>query len=369
MRLYSPTQKLPLALLALWLCLAGCQPVTQWLGQNSSPRTAASGDCPPAPTTPLQPEDVKTIDISRQAATESGQVSSRKPVGFLFAANAGDRLRYRTSDDICIWLYTPSNDRLDGSDLPETGNYILQVSVPQGSTTFEIALSLSVSGIDLRGSWQGHFSDLPATLAIENQSGKTFTGRLDTFASNGARLALAIRGQTDRETRTIRFQETQILSQSRSATWHLGENQGRLAADGQTLSGQGTDTQGNPYSWSFARPADNAADRPPADRFIKDHYLALNRRQYDRTWNDLSPRFQQVSSGYSGYVQWWDSVREIEIGTIALIEQHADTAQVDAQLQYRMRDGRTSRDTRTRIYLLWNDEDDRWLFHRKVSPP
>ena len=59
-----------------------------------------------------------------------------------FEAKAGQKLSYRTADDICIWLYAPNTQLLKSGDLPITGKYTLQLSALKGSTTFNVEISL-----------------------------------------------------------------------------------------------------------------------------------------------------------------------------------------------------------------------------------
>jgi hypothetical protein len=108
--------------------------------------------------------------------------------------------------------------------------------------------------------------------------------------------------------------------------------------------------------------------RPKADNFVRNHYIALKNRQYSQTWNSLSPQFKNLSSSYSQYEEWWNSVREINIGAIQLIEQNSDKAIVDAELTYILESGRIYEDPKSRIYLTWNDDTDSWLFNNKLAP-
>ncbi|MFM5889552.1 MAG: IMS domain-containing protein, partial [Dolichospermum sp.] len=45
---------------------------------------------------------------------------------------------------LCIWIYSPDNEVISGGTLPKSGNYIIQVSAPKGSTTFDLNMSLGV---------------------------------------------------------------------------------------------------------------------------------------------------------------------------------------------------------------------------------
>ena len=76
--------------------------------------------------------------------TESGIVKQGQSVGYVFEGTEGQRLKYETDEDVCLWIYTPENELLNSTSLPKTGNYTIQVSVPKGSKTFEITMGLDV---------------------------------------------------------------------------------------------------------------------------------------------------------------------------------------------------------------------------------
>ncbi len=113
----------------------------------------------------------------------------------------------------------------------------------------------------------------------------------------------------------------------------------------------------------------SAPNRPAADAFVKNYYLALKNGNYRDTWSELSPKFQSLSTGgYSDYFQWWNSVSDIRIGNINLVTQSSDIAVVDAELYYIMNTGSNFKDSKKRIYLVWSDEKNSWLFERKFTP-
>jgi len=121
------------------LMISGCQAVSQ----ISQTATQASTGCPREPKNiALTREDVKNVLLNRGTVKESGQASADRFVGYAFEAKTGEKLSYHTTDDICIWLYTQDNKLLSSSDLPQDGKYILQVSAPKGSTTFNLEMTL-----------------------------------------------------------------------------------------------------------------------------------------------------------------------------------------------------------------------------------
>ena len=109
----------------------------------------------------------------------------------------------------------------------------------------------------------------------------------------------------------------------------------------------------------------SAYQKPSPTQFVEDYYVNLSYGNYQTTWNQLSTSFQRQGGGYSEYVNWWNSVREISIGQIRLIEQDSDEALVYAELTYVTNTGTYYEDTKTRIYLTWDSQSNTWLFEKK----
>ena len=110
--------------------------------QNSQLSLKSSTTCPDQPQGTLDPKDVKTISISTQSVKESGTVRLGQNLGYTFDAKTGDKLSWRTSDNICIWVFAPSTKLLKGGELTENGKHTIQVSVPSGTTTFNLEMGL-----------------------------------------------------------------------------------------------------------------------------------------------------------------------------------------------------------------------------------
>lgn len=127
-----------LFIFSMLLIISGCQALQK---VSPPPQTAqASTGCPEKPKAALtKPEE---IQLNSQSLVKSGQASADKSVGYTFTAQAGQKLSYRTNDDICIWIYAPDTQLLSSGELPQTGKYALQVSAPKGSTTFNLEMSL-----------------------------------------------------------------------------------------------------------------------------------------------------------------------------------------------------------------------------------
>lgn len=122
---------------------------------------------------------------------------------------------------------------------------------------------------------------------------------------------------------------------------------------------------GNKSVISPSKNYSSAYQRPSPTQFVENYYINLDRGNYQTTWNQLSSSFQRQGGGYSEYVKWWDSVREIRIGQIRLIEQDSDEALVYAELTYVTNTGTYYEDTKTRIYLTWDFQSKTWLFEKK----
>lgn len=99
--------------------------------------------CPDQPKEVLNTDNVKLISLASQPIKESGIVKESKQIGYAFEAKSGQELKYNTKDNICIWVYTPNNQLIEGLTLPATGKYTLQITALQGTTTFDIEMTLN----------------------------------------------------------------------------------------------------------------------------------------------------------------------------------------------------------------------------------
>jgi hypothetical protein len=267
--------------------IGACSPPT-------NPTQVQINECPTQPEVVLHTKNVKSISFNNETTTESGIVSRNQSLGYTFDGQLGQKLSYTTNQNICIWIYTPDNQLLTSGNLPTTGKYTIQVSAPQGSTTFDLAMNL-----------------------------ETIT-------------------------------ETPISSYS--------------PISNAAISKPSSTSTPSASHKSVVTSQPTPPPRTKADDFVRNHYIALNQRQYNQTWKSLSPRFQNISPSFSEYQKWWNSVREIKIGNINLINQTRNTAIVDAELWYVMNNGRIVQDSNPRIYLVWSNNSNQWLFEKKSKP-
>jgi hypothetical protein len=122
------------------LIINGCSKTEQLTSQNET--NLADTGCPEEPKLKLEKKNVEEISLTNQTVSKSNQVSSNKAIGYAFQAEAGQKLSYQTDEDICIWVYDPNNQLVNRTKLPETGKYVIQVTAPKGSKTFDLEMSL-----------------------------------------------------------------------------------------------------------------------------------------------------------------------------------------------------------------------------------
>jgi len=101
-------------------------------------------ECPQIPNETLIPENVKTISIDGQQVKESGIVQTGRAVGYSFIGKKNQQLSYLTTAGICMWIYSPNNEVINNTTLPQDGKYTAQITTLQGSKTFDIEIGLDV---------------------------------------------------------------------------------------------------------------------------------------------------------------------------------------------------------------------------------
>jgi hypothetical protein len=131
-------------LLILCFAICGCTPLatTQNQALNSVANIADANTCPKQPTGTLSPSDVKAIALTTTGINETGQIRVGQSFGYVFDAKAKQKLTFNTKENLCLYVYTPSSQLLNGSELPENGKYTIQVAIPSGSTNFNLAMKL-----------------------------------------------------------------------------------------------------------------------------------------------------------------------------------------------------------------------------------
>ena len=112
--------------------------------------------------------------------------------------------------------------------------------------------------------------------------------------------------------------------------------------------------------------------RPSPAQAIRNHYQALNARNYNVTWNNLSSRFQSESVSSSTlarkqYEDWWNSVRSVDLQRVetSSISSDGSRAVVNYRHGYTMNDGRFVQDKHTKLFLVWDKVKSKWLIDRR----
>ncbi len=104
---------------------------------------------------------------------------------------------------------------------------------------------------DLRGTWTGTYGPFGHTtkLIIKNHKGVELDGVLEQ-----GDIRVAFNGTYNSVSRTISLKQTAVLD---GQGWSLGEDAGKLSADGKKMTGTGKDVIGGvlgmSYEWSFKR--------------------------------------------------------------------------------------------------------------------
>ena len=136
--------------------------------------------------------------------------------------------------------------RSTGSEVTEQENH-----QTNQNTVSDPSPETKTSTGDLRGTWTGTYGPLgyATRLVIKNHSGDQLDGTLEQGT-----IRVAFNGSYDPATRVLKMKQTEVLS---GEGWSLGEDTGKLSADGKKISGTGTDAMGSAlgmsYQWSFTR--------------------------------------------------------------------------------------------------------------------
>lgn len=115
---------------------------------------------------------------------------------------------------------------------------------------------------------------------------------------------------------------------------------------------------------SYDKTVQTQAQTP--DNFIQNYYTTINQREYELAFSLLSASFKTKyhccdangSYSYSDYVDWWNSVKEIEVQKVEIREQSSSRATVYALLRFHYKDGRIVDDQH--IFQLVSDGNGGW---------
>ncbi|RCJ14754.1 protein kinase [Nostoc sp. ATCC 43529] len=105
--------------------------------------------------------------------------------------------------------------------------------------------------------------------------------------------------------------------------------------------------------------------RPSPEEAVEGYYQTINNGEYQDAWNLLSPSYQNNQrlhpKGYLSYIDWWGGqVENVDVEQVSLIENNSETATVNAQLRYLLKNGKQSSSS-VRFFLLWDEGNNKWV--------
>jgi len=101
--------------------------------------------------------------------------------------------------------------------------------------------------------------------------------------------------------------------------------------------------------------------------FINYYFRNINERNYQITWSLLSLNFINTNNspsqgGYQGYVDFWNSVRQVDIIDVDIESQNNDSARVNVNMTIHYENGFTA-GARQRFSLIYDLSRNTWLFN------
>jgi serine/threonine protein kinase, bacterial len=105
--------------------------------------------------------------------------------------------------------------------------------------------------------------------------------------------------------------------------------------------------------------------QPSPENFVQNYYENINNGDLPSAWNQLAPSFKNNRKlhpqGYNSYTQWWGGqVEQVDINQVRVIEANQNTATVDAQLNYELKNGSQS-PASVRFTLTWDANSNQWV--------
>lgn len=98
---------------------------------------------------------------------------------------------------------------------------------------------------------------------------------------------------------------------------------------------------------------------------MQNYYATINQGEFKAAWNQLSPNLQSNKklhpNGYLSYIDWWGGkVQSVDVEQVSILEANPETATVNAQVKYLLKNGKES-PSNVRLSLLWDAENNRWV--------
>jgi len=110
-----------------------------------------------------------------------------------------------------------------------------------------------------------------------------------------------------------------------------------------------------------------------ADQFIHYYYQRINARDYTTTWSLLTDAFKaavnsEVSGGYAGYVNFWNTVQRVDIYNVTITSWDGYYATVVVNMVYNYMNGFVNSSSQT-FHLFYNSVRGTWMFDSAAATP
>ncbi len=110
-----------------------------------------------------------------------------------------------------------------------------------------------------------------------------------------------------------------------------------------------------------------------ADQFIHYYYQRINARDYTTTWSLLTDGFKaavnsEVSGGYAGYVNFWNTVQRVDIYNATVASWTGSYATVVVSMVYNYMNGYVNSSNQT-FHLFYNSGRGTWMFDSAAASP
>jgi hypothetical protein len=140
---------------------------------------------------------------------------------------------------------------------------------------------------------------------------------------------------------------------------------GSLTPTGASLTPTAISTMAEPTSTQEVVVPPDLGLSDPVD-FINFYFTNINARNYQMTWSLLSEHFistmnSPAQGGYQGYVDYWNTARQVDILDVAIEGQDGSSARVDVNMTVHYENGKTI-NWHQHFSLIYEIARNTWLF-------
>ncbi len=152
--------------------------------ETSQMRSITDGGCNTSSVSLIN--NSEQISFNDGATKKEGSINAGQYISYTFHAKTGAVFNYRTRDNICVTVYTSDKQFLVDPKPLKGGQYLVLISTPSGSTTFELEMELKMP--------VSQSKSLPSARAINQsqttKSSNTFLGHYPYNEANQSRLTI-----------------------------------------------------------------------------------------------------------------------------------------------------------------------------------